>query len=309
MREYNWQVSSGGSITSGEGTNTIVVFWGNVGEQTVKVTYTNQSGWCGSLSSIAVDVSSTPVAARTVTGPASVCQGSTGVSFSVSEIASATGYTWSLPSGAVIVSGGNTSSIVVDLSMSTVQGVVTVYGTNSCGRGAVSPALNLTINPIPVTPYIGVEGMNLVSSAGSGNQWYYSVDQEGAVSMIGGATAGNFQPVESGWYRTQVTLSSCVSAISKAVYRLKQGEPDRFGIYPVPNNGEFTVDITTSQEQEFVIQVFDQLGQKIYELPALLVNGELKQSISLGNVSAGIYSVVIRSKSGNMVMKKFNVFK
>ena len=43
MTGYTWAVSSGGTITSGQGTNTVTVTWNTAGTQTVSVTYTNSS--------------------------------------------------------------------------------------------------------------------------------------------------------------------------------------------------------------------------------------------------------------------------
>jgi hypothetical protein len=47
MSGYTWTISAGGTITSGAGTNTIIVTWLSVGEQTVNVNYTNASGCQG----------------------------------------------------------------------------------------------------------------------------------------------------------------------------------------------------------------------------------------------------------------------
>jgi len=214
-----------------------------------------------------------------------------------------------VPSGASIVNGSNSTSIVVNLAMGAVSGPITVYATNNCGKGTVSPAFNLTINPIPVTPTITVEGTNLVSSATNGNKWFFSPIRDGYGTELSGTTAKTITPAQTGWYWTQVNLLGCASEVSNTIYRLKPGEEDRFSVYPVPNNGEFTVDIITAENEEFDIQVYTQLGQKIFELPGLFVNGQLKQSITLGNVATGIYSVVIRNKNGGFVAKKFNIIK
>jgi len=44
MTSYVWAVSSGGTITSGSGTNSITVIWNAAGQQNVSVIYTDQSG-------------------------------------------------------------------------------------------------------------------------------------------------------------------------------------------------------------------------------------------------------------------------
>ena len=79
-----------------------------------------------------------PSAAGTITGPTggNVCQGETGVNFSVNPINNATIYIWSLPPGATITEGANTSNITVSFSSNAESGNVTVYGFNECGNGS-----------------------------------------------------------------------------------------------------------------------------------------------------------------------------
>lgn len=96
-----------------------------------------------------------PSSAGVITGTASLCQGSTGVTYSVAEISDATGYVWSLPAGASISSGANTNTIVVDFSTTSTSGAISVYGTNACGdTGPVSPDFQVTVNALPATSLI-----------------------------------------------------------------------------------------------------------------------------------------------------------
>lgn len=95
-----------------------------------------------------------PAAAGIITGTASVCLGQTGVSYSVTAIANATDYIWTLPSGATIASGANTNNITVDFDATAVSGNITVQGSNDCGVGPVSADFAVTVNPLPVTTLI-----------------------------------------------------------------------------------------------------------------------------------------------------------
>lgn len=89
-----------------------------------------------------------------ITGPASVCQGATGVIYTVSAITGATGYMWSLPVGATITSGVNTNTITVSFSLVASSGNVTVYGTNACMNGS-SSSLPVIVNILPVPTITG----------------------------------------------------------------------------------------------------------------------------------------------------------
>jgi hypothetical protein len=93
-------------------------------------------------------------AAGTITGTAAVCQGQTGVVFSVPAITNASTYIWTIPAGATITAGSNTNSITVDFSAISASGNITVQGSNSCGDGTVSANYPVTVNPLPSTSLI-----------------------------------------------------------------------------------------------------------------------------------------------------------
>ncbi len=91
-------------------------------------------------------------AAGSISGSTTVCQGQTGVVYSVPSVSNATSYVWTLPAGATITAGANSNSITVTYSNSALTGAVTVRGTNAgCGNGAISPLLSVTVNNLPNT--------------------------------------------------------------------------------------------------------------------------------------------------------------
>ena len=90
-----------------------------------------------------------PTQAGSISGPKTLCQGQTEVIYSVAAIANATGYNWTLPTGAAITSGINTSSITVSYSASAISGNISVIGTNACGNGA-SSSITVTVNQSPI---------------------------------------------------------------------------------------------------------------------------------------------------------------
>jgi len=95
------------------------------------------------------NVSFSPGAAGTITGTSTVCQGETGLVYTVPVITNATSYNWTLPAGATITAGENTNAITVSFSNSAVSGNITVQGSNSYGTGAVSADFLVTVNPRP----------------------------------------------------------------------------------------------------------------------------------------------------------------
>ncbi len=102
-------------------------------------------------------------AAGIISGSETVCQGQTGVAYSVPVIGNATDYIWELPAGATIATGGNTNAITVNFSNTAVSGNISVYGTNSCGNGIASPDFVVAVNPC------GVDVLGMVSYPNNSN--------------------------------------------------------------------------------------------------------------------------------------------
>lgn len=94
---------------------------------------------------------SVPEPAGIITGPVGgeICQGQTGIVFSVDSVAYSTNYEWNLPDGATIINGSGSNDITVSFSQSAVSGTVTVYGYNECGSGYLSPDFPIILNSPP----------------------------------------------------------------------------------------------------------------------------------------------------------------
>ena len=305
---YTWTLPAGATIATGAGTKSITVNFGaNAVSGNITVAGTNSCGNGTASPAFALTVNPLPGAAGIITGPSSVCAGASGVTYNVPTIANATTYVWTVPAGATITSGSTTKSIVVTYGPTAGTGVITVKGTNSCGTGTVSSNFNVTINAVPAAPVVTAVGNVLTSSAPGGNQWYY------AGNPIAGATGQTYTVTHNtGYYWCVVTLNGCSSPVSNKVWVVITGQQElqnsTFNIYPVPNDGNFTVSITSAAQETFTIQVFNQLGAKIYELGDVQVNGNVEKQIDLRPVPNGVYSVVFIN-SEHKVVKKVLVHK
>jgi hypothetical protein len=114
-----------------------------------------------------------------IAGDDTVCKGQTGKTYNVAPLANVSGYNWTVPAGAAIVSGLNTNSITVDFSANAVSGNITVCGINPCGNCPLSQ-LPVTVNPLPVanagndtTINYGTSTMLHAASGGSGTFSYH----------------------------------------------------------------------------------------------------------------------------------------
>ncbi len=300
---YVWTVTSGGTITSGQGTYQIEVDWHAAGNQTVTVNYTNASG-CSAMTpgTFAVTVNPLPGTPDPITGAHDVCAGEEHVTYSVTEIPDALNYIWTLPEGATIINGDSTNIIEVNFSTSAVSGNISVHGENLCGAGPSSPLYAVSVHPIPPTPVASVDEFYMLhSSAPAGNQWYLDGN------LIDGANGQDYQAEVEGFYWTVVTLEGCFSAESNHVEVIFVGVPElngsSFNIHPVPNDGKFTATIVIPNQETFSISVFNEMGMKVFEIKDVRVDGKAQQDIVLNDPATGIYTVVFQGNKQTAIRK------
>jgi gliding motility-associated-like protein len=113
---------------------------------TYTVIETVTSSGCTASNSVVVTVNPLPAPAGNITGTSPVCQGQTGVIYSVSAITDASSYVWTVPAGATITAGANSNSITVSFSAIATGGNISVIGNNSCGNGPISPNFAVVLN-------------------------------------------------------------------------------------------------------------------------------------------------------------------
>lgn len=212
---YNWNLSSGGTIT--ENGNTATVNWTTPGTHTLIVTPTNECG-NGSSRQITITVNDVPQQPSSFVGNTTVCIGTETYSV-VGQ--SNTNYTWQLSGGGALNFLGNTATVNW-----TTAGTytLTVTPSNICGSGT---ARTVTVNVVNVpqqpTSIIGIDTVCI------GSQSYLTQPQTGvnyAWTLSGGGTVlpnGNQVSVDwttPGTHTLTVTPSnSCGSgqALSKII--------------------------------------------------------------------------------------------
>ena len=167
---YAWTVPAGWTITAGQGKNSITVTAaGSAGSGTISVTPTSAGGSKGAARTLAVSISAADQPSA-ISGSAAVCDGASGLIYSVANVQGAT-YNWAVPSGWNITAGQGTSSITV--AAGAVGGTVSVtsYRCNSSSTAALGVAVGGT----PAQP----SAITGVASACSGQAFTYSVANTG----------------------------------------------------------------------------------------------------------------------------------
>lgn len=117
-----------------------------------------------------------PAQPGTITGDATVCSGASGKTYSISSVTGATGYTWSVPSGASITAGSGTTSITVTFGSS--SGNISVTANNASGS-STARTLAVTVNSAPAQP--GTITGNASVCPGASGETY-------SISAVSGAT-------------------------------------------------------------------------------------------------------------------------
>ncbi len=293
MNNYLWTVSVGGVLQSGQGSNTIEVNWILAGPQTLSLNYTNGYG-CSpfNATTLAVNVDPLPGAAGNIMGPATICAGTTGVSYATEPIAEAMTYLWSLPTGASITSGLGSNAIKVDYADNAVSGNISVYGNNICGNGPPSPDFPVSIQPLPLQPLIIQLDNILISDAPAGNQWY---DLNG---LIPGATSNVFSPSANGLYMDIVTLEGCSSIPSEWFPFFFTGMDENHDrsvtIYPNPAGSQIHIEIPDNHQEEVRIDLIHSTGKTIIsQNHGNLPQGSFNTDLNTENIPDGMYFLKI----------------
>jgi hypothetical protein len=151
---YSWSLPAGMSTISGSGTNQISVAWtgaaANAGISgqlcvTAANTCSTATPVCTSINYQTV----APVTPGSISGSAKLCPGNS-PTFSLTPVARAAQYEWTLPNGLNLTSGSGTNIITANVANGFASGNITVRAINACGNsGLRTKALGLNI---PLTP-------------------------------------------------------------------------------------------------------------------------------------------------------------
>ncbi len=85
-----------------------------------------------------------------------------------------------------------------------------------------------------------------------------------------------------------------------------QKKTETFKVFPNPSNGSFFVNANTAYKESINIQVFNVLGEKIYQKE---FRNFYNQKIELNNIENGIYQILITRLNGKTFIKKIIINK
>lgn len=325
---YEWTVPAGLTITNGQGTTNLKVSVSNTFTSgTLTVAASNACGQSPSLTPTTLALQAVPAMPGTIAGPTTGVCGPTSKTYSISSVAAASSYTWTVPTGATIISGQGTLSIVVSFVSNFVAGNVCVKSNNACGSSATRC---LAVSGTPVTPGT-ISGIVSVCSkqknvtysvqpvAGATSYTWTVPSQatitsgQGTASIVVnfGTKAGNVTVKATGSCGSSAIRSlavdmKCTGAQSSSASMapvVQELEPaTRIVAFPNPSNGMVTLKFSSGlQFQQYDLKVLDAQGKNVYAKRLKPFSNAV--TLDLTKLSKGIYFINIISGKKNEVVK------
>ncbi|MBX2887263.1 MAG: T9SS type A sorting domain-containing protein [Ferruginibacter sp.] len=158
---YTWTIPPVGvSIVSGQGTNNLSVTYDNTLPLTHNrfyVTATNSFPCTSDMAELEV-LKIIPAIPASISGPTDVCPyvgQPTTATYSIAAVPNATGYTWTAPPNANIVSGQGTTSVDIEFYSNFTSGSIKVSADANCGSRAPR---SLSVRKVPAAAPVAISG-------------------------------------------------------------------------------------------------------------------------------------------------------
>lgn len=198
---YAWSIlpSSAGNIISGAGTNSITIKWLQTGSHQVRVTqvanYTTPlTTSCSKTVDYGVTVNALPTPSITTTS-ASVCENSTGHTYSMVATPANRTYAWSVSANGTITSTVAPTSTSITVSWGGAgAGTVTVVETNTVTNCAKTFIQNVTINALPNPDFTvvnvceGLTGVSYTTNANAGSTYIWTIQAGRSTNILNANT-------------------------------------------------------------------------------------------------------------------------
>lgn len=318
---YSWTLPAGAIITAGANTNSITLNFGaSATSGTITVKASNNCGPGLVSANFLVTVNPLPTMAGPITGTVVVCQGQTGIIYSVPVITTATNYIWTLPTGLTITTGNNTNSITVNFGTSAMSGTITSQGNNGCGTGSVSANYTITVNPLPAmagpitgtaTPCQGQTGITYSVSAITNATGYIWTLPTGAIVATGVNTNSitvNFSGSAASGVITAQGDNGCGDGIVSANFTVTvchsigiasmDATNTTAAIYPNPFTASVFINIAdVLQINNCEVRIYNVLGAEVMNIP---VTKQLT-TLETSSFSSGIYFYKIIDKANKVI--------
>lgn len=254
-------------------------------------------------------------------GPVDVCSGST-TDYQTSAIPNASSLVWILdPNDAGVITGTG-ENITIDWSV-TFSGTtnLSVYGTNDCGDGTVSDALEIAVSELP-TPEVFGETMvckdqeNIYSTTDNPGSTYIWEVVGGSISSGNGTseivilwtTVGpgtvfvnetSAENCESTSDTLEVTVDDCIG-LDESIFELVK-------LFPNPAKNQVTIVFTSSNATTYEIVVYNPTGQKAHTVQANTNGGQGSHQVNIESLPTGLYFVNMTTSTNQVYQSRFAI--
>jgi hypothetical protein len=312
---YTWLLTNGITAVGRSDSNVISVTY-PAGFATGQIRATPMNA-CGSGLARAIypktsAITTVPTFTQSVTSVCNIRGTATQATYAVQPIAGCSGYQWTLPLNATLVSGQGTNSIQVVFAASFFSGSISVVGISACGNTPSSSiAVSLLAKPIisgsnsicpgdmatytiPVVPGAIRYRFNLPSGLSMVSQNANSAVITNTGSFVSGSIGAQVQTTLCGWSQPG-SLSLNTSACRGVVGEFS------VSIYPNPSRGEFQMQMGAPVKQ---VQV------SVYAADGRLVKRQVfgqveTQMLVYNDVAEGLYHLeIIATDADNQVHRK-----
>jgi hypothetical protein len=300
---YSWSTTGNLTIVSSNANSVTVNFGPSWTTGTLRVVTSNS---CGSYSRT-YTLTSTPAQPGGIAGPGTSLCGNSNVTYSVSPVANATSYSWTVPAGVNIISNTGNSITVNFTSGFTGSGNICVSAINTCGSspqrcyavtarpgipaitGATSVCKSESAVPYQLTPVTGALSYTWFATNGAspngstGTQALVNFNGSTSASSLIKATAnnncGSGQPGS-----LNVTVNACREA---------ESNDDEFMVYPNPSAGNISLQLYSENESTYNIRITNVAGQLMVTEEKQTIAGLNIWQLDLQKFEAGLYMIYI----------------
>ena len=250
------------------------------------------SNGCTSAPSSIMAVTVNPIPATptiTAGGSTSLCTGGNVILTSNS----ASGNQWY--NGATAINGATSNTYTANAA-----GNYSVKVTQNGCVSASSNAITIVVNAVPATPTINWNSSQLSTATGfAGYQWFLNNNS------IAGATTASHTPASSGLYKVRITDANGCTATSAEFNLVATGINDitlngvKYSISPNPAKADLFIKTGGNNPYKVQMRMINSSGAEV--LNRENITGTT--TISVRNLPAGIYYIMLSSKKENGVFK------
>ena len=321
---WEWTFPGGEPNTSTEQNPSVI--YNTHGNYNVKLKATNAVSSSTLIKPSYITVNTTPSKASKPTGPTNICENSIHNNYQTTGAVHADSYDWLVSPDTAGTITGNDTAVFLNLNTGYLGPLsISVRGVNECGNGDYSQELFINVDPLPLTPTTPVGQTFLCVN--SGNATYTTTQTENATSYTWDITPRNAGVISG--VDTVGTVVWDTGFLGTAKIKVR-GENDcgagsysdeidvlidpctginnlnnLFGVnlFPNPNNGSFTLELSSHNNDLVTIKIINSLGIVVYKKSNIIINRKYSENINLNNFSDGVYLMFIENNKSNLIRK------